>query len=331
MARPSDYLLKYYTPINDKMAYKEAVGLKPETPFVGVLYQFIKMLEDFWFSLLGIFKLNREKRTFSQSKFANACKMVFLSITYLFANFFVPVYKFASNKKYYDKVVDKYFSERNIKTKDDHCNRYTNLFKSIAIALLHWISTILESVLNLVRGSLLIIMSIPIIITSPLRYLLPTFNEIDALHGRKISQAIERFINHNVISDKNGGFSQIMDVLLHLKRRISSGHVAVNKPFWEAIANLKTALASNTPLAKVTQQFQTAIRGHVSGDATTHLKPIQSDTLGSEKQLSLSLVNNIADAVSHIDTKLSQAEKKEQLSTLVKTFQVDIQQLSTSI
>ncbi len=320
MARLSDYLLTHYTPINDKMAYKESVGLKQETPFIGVVYQFVKMFEDFWFSLLGIFKLNRKDRTFSQSKFANACKMAFLSVTYLLANFFIPVYRFASNKDYYNKIVTKFFSERNVKSKDDRYNRYTNIIKSLAISFLHWVSSILESVLNLVRAILLIVMSLPIIITSPIRYLLPVFNEMDALNGRKISRAIETFVNHKIISNNlDANFVKMMDVLIHLKRRISSGHLEVNNSFWEALTTLKNNLDSPTnTLGTIAQEFQKGIKK--SGTTTVKLNPISSETLGGEKQLSLSLLNNIGDAVSHVSTKLTHEEKMEQLKTLVGEF-----------
>ena len=318
MARLSDYLLTYYTPINDKMAYKESVGLKQETPFIGVAYQFVKMFEDFWFSLLGIFKLNRKDRTFSQSKFANACKMAFLSVTYLLANFFIPIYRFASNKDYYNKIVTKFFSERNVKSKDDRHNRYTNIIKSLAISFLHWVSSILESVLNLVRAVLLIAMSLPIIITSPIRYLLPVFNEMDALNGRKISRAIETFVNHKVMANLDANFVKMMDVLIHLKRRISSGHLEVNNNFWEALTTHKNGLNSQKALGLIAQEFQKGIKK--SGTTAVKLNPIASETLGGEKQLSLSLLNNIGDAVSHVSTKLTNEEKREQLKTLVAEF-----------
>ena len=72
--------------------------------------------------------------------------MAFLSVTYLLANFFIRL-SICINKDYYNKIVTK-FSERNVKSKDDRHNRNTK-YKSLAISFLHWVSSILESVLNL--------------------------------------------------------------------------------------------------------------------------------------------------------------------------------------
>ena len=129
-----------------------------------MLYQFVKMFEDFWFSLLGIFKLNRKDRTFSQSKFANACKMAFLAWhTYwlIFLSLFIDLHL---TKITTTKLSAKFFSDRNVKNKDDRHNRYTNIIKAWPFHSYIGFQVFYKRT-NLVRAVLLIAMSLPIIIT----------------------------------------------------------------------------------------------------------------------------------------------------------------------
>ena len=99
---------------------------------------------------------------------------------------------------------------------------------------------------------------------------------MDTLNGRKISRAIETFVNHKVMSNLDANFVKMMDVLIHLKRRISSGHLEVNNNFWGALTSLTNGLNSQKVLGIIIQEFQKGIKK--SGNTTVKLNPISSET-----------------------------------------------------
>ena len=304
MSRPSDYFLSFYQPINDKMAYKEIVGIKPETPFVGVAYQLVKLLEDFYFSFANVFKRSKPtdkdlttSQYLSQTKILNALKMVILSALYLLTHVFLPAIKLMSSHTYRAAFIAQNFKgETPVKT--------------TAINIIYWISNTLDILLNLVRGVALIAFAIPVIISAPIRFLFNPANEQQALEGRKVSQALNQLKDtlKNPDASETKKLMGLMNFMHFFKRRIDSGHLAIPQSLKDDLIEIAGYLKSGQEVFKnLNLDFQDTAIIKVEN-------PVKSETLGGEKQLSLNLASSL-DRL--IDAGVSK-KSEEDLKTLIQ-------------
>ena len=301
MNRPSDYFLSFYQPINDKMAYKEMVGIKPETPFIGVAYQLVKLLEDFSLSFAHVFK--RPKATdqlLSQGRIFSAIKMVALSALYLITHVFFPILKLMSNSAFRAAFVSQYFKgEKPLKTS--------------AIHLVYWISNTLDIALNLLRGLALIAFAIPVILSSPIRFFFSPANEQQALEGRKVSRAFTDL--KKVLLQQDASETEKLMKLVHFihffKRRIDSGHISMP-------AGLKECLLKVSQLITNGKDIFSTLDLDFDTSSSIKINPVKSQTLGGEKQLSL----NLAASLGQLSTDFIAPKSSDDLKALIKT-QID--------
>jgi hypothetical protein len=283
MSRPSDYFLSFYQPINDKMAYKEIVGIKPETPFVGVAYQLVKLLEDFYFAFANVFKRSKHNdknlttaEYLSQTKILNAIKMVVLSALYLITHVFLPAIKLMSSNTYRAAFIAQNFQGK-------------TPLKTIGINIVYWLSNTLDITLNLVRGVALIAFAIPVVITSPIRFLFDPADEQQALEGRKVSGALTQLKNTLKKPDatETEKLMGLMNFMHFFKRRIDSGHLSIPQALKDNLIEISGYIKNGQEAFKdFNLDFQDSTIIKIEN-------PVKSETLGGEKQLSLGLATSL--------------------------------------